>query len=1670
MSSPNQSTKNSTFFEKTYQDKFKEHREKVLTGHSDMLDSMSYDIQRQKHIARQQKQHEKEFNDAWNSVNLDQWKMNQKRAKARKDLKKKVEQDAINRRDNQRNLALQNLRSHTLSNIDEFDQKLEIYLVTKRDDVKDESDTKLFKTLTGASSFGAAGNGISAANALLNIDLTCLDTIVMEEELNATQIKIKEERTETINRQTNRDVKRRKFVRENNFLLESQTMSYFKLDLTNQIMNECIGEVYENEVNSHVIHYKDIIRENRYNRDVIINELNESFKTQNNSWQKELVNREVFWEINDNCNSQMFRHQLINESISSATHQQNIEFINIIVDQLIDLSEWVISCRVLGLYDYKVEENIISNIPQAKVEVIEDNSKRRKSVGGVQEAKITEEPKNISQDVLNEQSRHETMDAIPHDLWNDIKHIFLLNHNIPKSVPLPVPLDQYLIELPYSKSKKPNCHSPDWLFKEIFSSKQLLKHQNNKYNSISYFPLVIAGPSGVGKGTLVNKLIDKYPSLFGFSVSHTTRQPRPGEENGVHYHFAQQEEINKKISRGEFLEYAQVHTNTYGTSFEAVQQVQNKGMVCVLDIDIQGVKNVKNSSITSKYVFISPPSLESLESRLRGRNTETEEKIQIRLKNAKDELEYGHTPGQFDSIIINDEIDRAFEELVDLLQQWYPQLFESNAFKNDDVNLLSELLNKYDTNEYNNKINGDSIIAATFNPTNDHHHSLAMVPAWMRNKEEKYLLGEAIIHLRIVDNPLPAVPDMLIDTSHIPLRSAVYGLSYLQRREFTKILSSHIVGLHIIILDDLIKNAIQNYQNYSLANCNFDSMELTMDDPADMSYNDNIYNNDHNDNNGYNLLCQQIFNHLSEGATLTDELSVALIVHTIKNIPLRNNGYILQDFPNTKQQALLLMKSFSNIDYNITPPQPSDRSSLYAPIQQVSSDNIIKHDSKRCGFDVIIYLDNTLSPLSDTSENQYENGSNQNQKLILSHIKSIIQQRQVAENGKLINISSGMDSLDGLEGVNETCYPIPTTGLKLTLDSKATDDMVALFSSMGIIEKLPFHFENNLDNNLDNDNNRRDYDDNVLSDMNAKAEEICNRFIPVDHLSIEYLSADDLLIKPIETLTMMNTFKMDINNKIDNNTDNNNTENNNNENEIVNEKVYPHIPTPIILSHILNKLWTSVEQQSTNDSNNFFGSLRNSKYLFLQRTRAIHDMIHSSIHQLGNRQESYNDFIHYFNNIDNNMRFDIDTISELHLSYILFDMTKATIFMENKIMNELENVIIINNNNDEKITNKNNKNNKNEKGKDKKGNDGNNNFIPYRSPIAEMKLSSNNMMMIPEPPGITQENNDPKSKTNKKDPKGKAGGNGSEEVVDLFQEMVIMAMEDVNKWSKESFQVNRDLYGNDEEVCIALESSIWFEANKVKSRIEYLNEIVTSHIRWIQETESNSIHVMNNIIHSRFEKEVSCLNRLLELLQLSIENAQPVHEQWLVTNDVIVITKNKLLCELPPDNPIPGIHEYPGHEFNEEQKIILKNWCDLLSIKMNSNDGIQLRLLNEDILSLLDRCFTSCGPYGIQSSYLFDIHNNNQIIENNDNILSNSMRISHVQHMTLPLLWRKIHNNDINNDNNSKDLSDNLNEMLLALDEQNYQKILMKWMNNINFKNDNKISQPFGKENMYSQK
>lgn len=178
--------------------------------------------------------------------------------------------------------------------------------------------------------------------------------------------------------------------------------------------------------------------------------------------------------------------------------------------------------------------------------------------------------------------------------------------------------------------------------------------------------IVITGPSGSGKTTLIRRLLARHPEIK-FSVSHTTRPPRPGEVNGVDYYFVSDEEFSRLLKKGKFIEWAVVHGYRYGTSKEEFRKSRSSDLV--LDIDVQGARQIKNlrhpGSDQAVFIFILPPSQATLKKRLLARGDLTESELERRLKKASQEIRHYRL---FDYLIVNDDLDQALEEIEAIIR------------------------------------------------------------------------------------------------------------------------------------------------------------------------------------------------------------------------------------------------------------------------------------------------------------------------------------------------------------------------------------------------------------------------------------------------------------------------------------------------------------------------------------------------------------------------------------------------------------------------------------------------------------------------------------------------------------------------------------------------------------------------------------------------------------------------------------------------------------------------------------------------------------------------------------------------------------------------------------------------------------------------------------------
>ncbi len=200
---------------------------------------------------------------------------------------------------------------------------------------------------------------------------------------------------------------------------------------------------------------------------------------------------------------------------------------------------------------------------------------------------------------------------------------------------------------------------------------------------------ILSAPSGTGKTTICELLKQKLPDLK-FSISHTTREPRDGEANGTDYHFISQKEFEEKITRGEFLEWAKVHKKYYGTTFESADRHRQNGEDVLIELDVQGAQSLRDINYKAVFIFMMPPSLEELKTRLNKRGTESASKIQDRLEISKKEMRRSPL---YDYILTNIDTEETTNNLISIITAEHSRKERYKPSSPDFKNLINDKVN-----------------------------------------------------------------------------------------------------------------------------------------------------------------------------------------------------------------------------------------------------------------------------------------------------------------------------------------------------------------------------------------------------------------------------------------------------------------------------------------------------------------------------------------------------------------------------------------------------------------------------------------------------------------------------------------------------------------------------------------------------------------------------------------------------------------------------------------------------------------------------------------------------------------------------------------------------------------------------------------------------------------
>lgn len=800
-------------------------------------------------------------------------------------------------------------------------------------------------------------------------------------------------------------------------------------------------------------------------------------------------------------------------------------------------------------------------------------------------------------------------------------------------------------------------------------------------------------------------------------------------------------------------------------------------------------------------------------------------------------------------------------------------------------------------------------------------NSMIYSPDFLYETAPKYLLGDVIVAIRCAANPIPNDPTPKVILPNYSKKIVICGLSDVARRSFALAINKQSEGnIRILRVEELVHVAANN-------------------------------------NN------ENVISKLKNGEVIDDELSLSLLIEAIQNIP-GNEGFVIEDYPNTRKQANALVQALSGIDYDSHKPQPADyNSSIIYP--QPSEE--IMYDKSKCYLDHLIYVDSTV-------------GEQLNARLNLN-------------TDEVVFVHEDVGSFEGLESTYVPLRPLHTSSLEKSIAEANKDPLKVFGEKLGILKTYNINHYSVLDGTA----------------MEAAKEIIPDKIVEIFQDSVE--AVEDIAI-PNENLVTDENKEVVVASEEVAATDDANIQAP--EEAVVSEPVPP--PLPLVSSPVklpqkvaisLATMWEHCEKYSRRTSKSFFTSLRDIRYQLLQRRRFINDSIWKMLIRRDERQELFDEFRDKFNEIENDFRFDPDCIAELHLRalelgdtmwklcdkrrdeammqldtiskdgvvqlyshqmycegsalvqaelhrfinslHLLFDFTKLVADYDYKVRywNVLEEALSIGDSGGSAVAAKGGKDAGKGKGKDA----GPAAPTPYREPVAQNVLPTELMQKIPEGQVAQEIVEDPKAKG-----KAPAKGKGEPEPVftNPFDAIEKSVMGIIEKWSKGTFTVDRTLYEGNERLCIVLENSIWHEAERLKYIISVIRKTLESQISWINENEENICKITKEAILSRYSREAATVNRLVEMIGDVIEENVPLREHWQIAADTIVVRKDLLIIPQPVPIEKVATESFFDDHLNNEQLLLVERWLESMKIGHV--------IIEQDMQRFLDHLLSPVGP------------------------------------------------------------------------------------------------------------
>lgn len=906
-------------------------------------------------------------------------------------------------------------------------------------------------------------------------------------------------------------------------------------------------------------------------------------------------------------------------------------------------------------------------------------------------------------------------------------------------------------------------------------------------------------------------------------------------------------------------------------------------------------------------------------------------------------------------------------------------------------------------------------------------------PQWTSQTKYDNVVGEIIIDSRCIEHPIPDIPQQPDDIPTFKVRLCLFGISDRLRIIFANALKEK-YNLAIISVHEELKKATDIYDQIQ-------AQKLSKDTLSDAEYG----------------CIERIHTFLQDGLTIKTSLYVTLIKFALLKLdPSICPGFVISDFPSTKVQASALIHAFSNIDYDAHRPQEFDHKGRFV---STASRPELTYDGALCGIDTIFHLDSEAS------------------NVILKRLSV----RNDYYHNEVVTLNKSMTNMQYLAEIVTPENCMDTLSLTISTSLTCQRDLIEYFNKLGVLTSLEVDedVENPVENILE-----KLYEsvDTIISSK----EEIL--FINNDQSVTVETSENGVVKTPsrpaspgdalprVESQSVKTPPPSQPQPASEKGNSRPPTTSGQGEGQgqtpPVDENLSKEGTLPARLATILNKIWNVAESHVDVSCQSFFKSMRDIRYTMLQRKGIVYQVIASHLLKRDSRQDIFDAFVENFNSFDEDFRYDIDLMADLHLKTLdlrdsLWDLTEEKIRAVNRELQtiaidaicqllihrsygegivllqvytelfvaslhqisdyfrstagfdyyvnygqELEEINPIPDNlllelsgNENGVGGKE-KDKKKDAGKaaNKKGGASS----TVRDPVAPCLIASCNgeLDVLPEAGSLEAEVVDDKSKKKAAAPDNKAKkGKGNDEGENIFMKFVSNAIGYCDSWSRGNFVLNRELYVNQEQVLVLVENAIWHEAERYREVITKISAVINAQETWLKEQEASLIGECSRLIVQRRDAEIACLERIVTIIQETIELNIPIKEQWQLSSDTLVIQQGRLVYPPPPEPIVPVENIFHDYTLNEEQKILLAEYLKQITL-----DEV---LIEQDLIAFVHQFNSNLGGFGCT-------YERRSLDDNGSGSVQQE-----VKHFTFPKKWR--HHQHAQGEGEVDDVSNPLN-------------------------------------------